>query len=332
MAAKKRDKPKSKKSDKSHDGKSPDAKAAKKRAKKAPPEAALAGWVVPETTESDVPVSISAALSLPPGPVDLDDYDTVGTNVGPQSHSDAQDALDELGKKLADLQERLYAQAIGGDRARVLLILQGMDTAGKDGVIKHVMGLVNPAGVRLASFKKPTAEELAHDFLWRIGNALPGPGDIGVFNRSQYEDVLVVRVHDLVPKAVWSRRYAAINAFEREQVRRGTTIVKCFLHVSKDVQKERLAARLDDPTKYWKYNPADVDERESWPDYQSAYADALRRCHTLPAPWHVVPSDRKWYRNWAVAALLTEALERVDPQFPPAQFDLAAERMRVADC
>ena len=320
MAAKKRDKPKPKKSGKKRGRKSPP-----------PPEAVVPGWAVPEVTEPDARPSISAALSLPPGPVDLDDYDTVGTKVGPQSHSDAEEALDELGEKLTGLQERLYAQAIGGNRARVLLILQGMDTAGKDGVIKHVLGLVNPAGVRLASFKKPTPQELAHDFLWRITNALPGPGDIGVFNRSQYEDVLVVRVHDLVPKAVWSRRYAAINAFEREQARRGTTIVKCFLHVSKDVQKERLAARLDDPTKYWKYNPADVDERAFWPDYQVAYAEALRRCHTLPAPWHVVPSDRKWYRNWAVAALLTEALERLDPQYPPAEFDLAVEKQRVAD-
>ena len=226
----------------------------------------------------------------------------------------------------------MFAQGTAGNPQRVLLVLQGMDTAGKDGVIKHVVGLVDPGGVHLASFKRPTAEELAHDFLWRIEKQVPPPGYLGVFNRSQYEDVLVVRVHELVPKAVWSKRYAAINAFERGLARQGVVIVKCFLHVSPQVQRERLAARLQDPTEYWKYNPADVDERGRWADYQDAYAEALRRCHTVAAPWHVIPADRKWYRNWAVAALLTEVLERLDPQYPPPDFDLDHERARVAAC
>lgn len=276
-------------------------------------------------------VDLMRALALPEGFTRVSQLDTTGT-VGPSSKDEAEEALAELAPRLAELQERLYAASKGGDRRRVLLVLQGMDTAGKDGVIKHVVGLVNPAGVAMTAFKQPTAQELAHDFLWRIEKATPGAGMIGVFNRSQYEDVLVVRVHELVPRATWSRRYAAINAFERRLVRQGTTVVKCFLHVSKQVQKERLAARLEDPTKYWKYNPGDVDERELWDDYQAAYSDALRRCSTLGAPWYVIPADRKWYRNWAVAALLTQVLEQLDPQYPPAGFDLAVERERVASC
>jgi PPK2 family polyphosphate:nucleotide phosphotransferase len=275
---------------------------------------------------------ISTALALRAGPVDLSEYRTDARPVGPKSKHDGQKAMATLGPRLAELQERLFAQGSSGDRRRILLILQGMDTAGKDGVINHVVGLVNPGGVHLASFKRPTAEEKAHGFLWRIKKQVPAPGSLGVFNRSQYEDVLIVRVHELAPKAVWSKRYAAINAFERRLVREGVVVVKCFLHVSPDVQRERLAARLEDPTKYWKYNPADIDERGRWGEYAAAYTDALRRCHTVSAPWHVIPADRKWYRNWAVAALLTEALERLDPQYPPAEFDLDHERARVAAC
>jgi len=273
---------------------------------------------------------VAAALTLPDGPVELDAIPTRATPVGPQSKKHAARAMADLGPRLADLQERLYAQATAGDRRRVLLILQGMDTAGKDGVINHVINQVDPGGVHLAAFKQPTKEELAHDFLWRIEMQVPAEGIIGVFNRSQYEDVLVVRVHELVPKAVWGKRYAVINAFERRLARSGVTIVKCFLHVSRDEQRERLAARLDDPTKYWKYNPGDIDERALWDDYRAAYTDVLRRCHTTPAPWYVIPADRKWYRNWAVAALLAEALEAIDPQYPPADFDVDAERTRLA--
>jgi PPK2 family polyphosphate:nucleotide phosphotransferase len=274
-------------------------------------------------------VSVSEALSLPSEPVDLASIDTRGTSVGPQSKKAAAAEVEKMAPMLAGLQERLYAQGTSGNRRRVLLILQGMDTSGKDGVIKHVIGLVNPAGLHLTSFKKPTEEELAHDFLWRIRNELPEAGIVGVFNRSHYEDVLVVRVHGLVPKLVWSKRFAAINAFEKELAGDGFSVVKCFLHISADEQKRRLLARLDDPTKYWKYNTGDVQERKRWSDYQLAYADALRRCNVGDAPWHVIPADRKWYRNWAVAAVLKEALEQVDPQYPPPTFDLAAERARV---
>ena len=274
-------------------------------------------------------VSVVEALALRSGPVDLAELDTRGIGIGPQSRSDAERRITDLAPTLAGLQEKLYAQGISGDRRRVLLILQGTDTSGKDGVVKHVMGLVNPAGLQLTSFKKPTPEELAHNFLWRIENQIPGSGLIGVFNRSQYEDVLVVRVHELVSKAVWSKRFAEINAFERRLARQGVTVLKCFLHISRAEQKERLIARLDDPTKYWKYNPGDVDERARWDDYQLAYADALRRCNTAGAPWYVIPADHKWYRNWAIGALLAQTLERIDPHFPPPNFDLAAERVRV---
>lgn len=272
----------------------------------------------------------SEALSLLPGPVDLDAIDTAGTPVGPRHKSAAAEAMVDIATELAALQEKLFAAGIGGGRSRVLLILQGMDTSGKDGVVKNVVGMVNPAGVHLASFKKPTPVELSHDFLWRIAAQVPQAGQIGVFNRSQYEDVLAVRVHDLVPPAQWRARYARINAFERKLVRDGTAVVKCFLHISKGTQRERLAARLEDPTKYWKYNPADVDERALWPDYQAAYADALRRCNTVGAPWFVVPADRKWYRNWAIASLLLETLRQLDPRYPSAGFDLEHERARVA--
>ena len=267
---------------------------------------------------------------LPAGPVDLSQLDTRGDGHGPARKSHGKEAMAELAPRLAGLQERLYAQGISGARPRVLLVLQGMDTSGKDGVIKHVVGLVNPAGLNLVSFKRPTKEELAHDFLWRIRAHVPGPGMIGVFNRSHYEDVLVVRVHDLVEKQVWTKRFAQINEFERTLARQGVVLVKCFLHVSKEVQKERLAARLEDPTKYWKYNPGDIDERGHWDSYQQAYADALRRCDTTPAPWHVIPSDRKWYRDWAVASLLTQALEQIGPAYPSASYDLAEEKARVA--
>lgn len=274
--------------------------------------------------------STGKALSLTPGPVDLSSIDTAGTPVGPQKKSAAEKAMADIGEEMAALQEKLVAESIRGGRRRVLLILQGMDTSGKDGVVKHVLGLVNPAGVHLTSFKRPTPVELSHDFLWRIAAQVPLAGQIGVFNRSQYEDVLAVRVHELVQRQEWSTRYAKINAFERKLVREGTVIVKCFLHISKDTQRERLEDRLDDPTKFWKYNPGDVDERAFWPDYQEAYADALRRCNTVGAPWFVVPSDRKWYRNWAIASLLLETLRQLDPRYPPADFDVQHERERLA--
>ena len=274
-------------------------------------------------------VGPDTAFAAPAGTVDVGTIPTDATPIGPQSKSDAEEGLADLGDRLASLQERLFAQGTAGDRRSVLLLLQGMDTAGKDGVIKHVVGLVDPGGLRMASFKKPTDEELGHDFLWRIEKQVPPAGYLGVFNRSQYEDVLVVRVHDIVRREVWSARYQAINDFERRLTDNAVTIVKCFLHVSRKVQAQRLLARLDDPTKYWKYNPADVDERGYWDAYQEAYSEALTRCSTVSAPWHVIPSDRKWYRNWAVAALLARALERLDPAYPPAEFDIDTERRRI---
>ncbi len=280
---------------------------------------------------SDKRHSTGDALKLPSGPVELAAIDPRGIPVGPKSKSEAEKHLDELGTELATLQEKLFAEAVGGGKRSVLLVLQGMDTSGKDGVVNHVMGLVNPAGVQLVSFKKPKKEELAHDFLWRIKKQVPPAGRIGVFNRSQYEDVLVVRVHELIPETKWSTRYAEINDFERRLVADGTVVVKCFLHISKDTQRERLLARLDDETKYWKYNPGDVDERAFWDAYQGAYTDALGRCNTAEAPWFVVPSDRKWYRNWAVASLLLETLRKLDPQYPQADFDVDIERSRLRD-
>jgi PPK2 family polyphosphate:nucleotide phosphotransferase len=242
--------------------------------------------------------------------------ETASTKRGVKSKKRAAKEVAKIAPRLAELQERLYAEGKAGGTRRVVLLLQGMDTSGKDGAVKHVIGLVNPAGVKITSFGKPTDEELAHDFLWRITNAVPGPGYIGVFNRSQYEDVLIVRVHDLVPQSEWEKRYDLINAWEAEQAAAGVTFVKVFLHISRDEQRRRLLARLADVRKHWKINPGDIDERAKWDDYRAAYVAVLERCSTAAAPWYVVPADRKWYRNWALAHLLLETLEDLDPQWP----------------
>lgn len=239
-------------------------------------------------------------------------------------------AMKDIGAELAELQEQLYAGGTQGDARSVLLLLQGMDTSGKGGTIETVIGQVNPQGVDITSFKKPTEEELSHDFLWRIQKALPPAGRIGVFDRSQYEDVLIVRVHELVAAEEIERRYDAINEFEKAYVDGGGVLVKCLLHIDKDTQKERLAARLGDPTKYWKYNPDDLKERARWDDYAEAYQLVLDRCSTDAAPWHVVPSGRKWYRNWAVATLLLDTLRDQHLGWPAADFDLKAEQRAVA--
>ena len=274
---------------------------------------------------------VADLLRLPAGPVDLSTISTGVLPFGPDSKKEAAKDMAELAPRLERLQEKLFAQSTDGDRRSVLLLLQGMDTAGKDGVIQNAVGALNPGALELTSFKSPTPEELSHEFLWRIESRVPKPGQIGVFNRSQYEDVLIVRVHDLVPREIWSKRYAMINAFERRLARQGVVLVKCFLHISKAVQAERLLARLDDPTKYWKYNPGDVDERGRWDDYQLAYTEALRRCNTVAAPWYVIPSDVKWYRNWLVAKLLEETLNTINPDYPAAGFDVDVERQRVLD-
>ncbi|HEY7976073.1 MAG TPA: PPK2 family polyphosphate kinase [Ktedonobacterales bacterium] len=212
--------------------------------------------------------------------------------------------LDQLDDELGALQELLYA----ADQHSVLLILQGMDTSGKDGTIKHVLKKVNPAGCRIVPFKQPTPQELAHDFLWRVHANTPARGQFGVFNRSHYEDVVIVRVHELVPEATWRSRYAQINAFEQLLDAANTIIIKCFLHISKDEQKERLLAREQDVTKAWKLSAGDWVERRAWDNYTAAYEDALSECSTAAAPWYIVPADRKWYRNLAIAHLLVNAL------------------------
>ena len=223
-------------------------------------------------------------------------------------------AAEENAKLLDELQERLYAEA----KHALLVVLQAMDTGGKDGTIESVFTAVDPQGCSVTSFKAPSSLELAHDYLWRIHQAVPAKGMIGIFNRSHYESVLVERVRNLVPKEVWSRRYKHINDFERMLSDEGVTIVKFFLHISKDEQKQRLEARLAKPEKHWKFNPADLKERERWDDYQQAYEDALRECSTKHAPWYVVPADKKWFRNWVVSDVLVRTLKGLKMQYPPA--------------
>lgn len=273
--------------------------------------------------------SVRDLLRVPPGSalslVDLDPRSTPGTD---SDKTGAKAETAELGSELADLQERLWAGAIHGDPRRVLIVLQGMDTSGKGGAVKRVAGLVNPAGVRITGFGKPTEEELSHDFLWRIEKALPPAGTVGVFDRSHYEDVLIVRVHDLVPPSEWEPRYDRINAWEADLVEQGFTLLKVMLHISPVEQRERLLARLDDPSKHWKVNPGDIDERAHWHEYRTAYEAALERCSTDAAPWYVLPADRKWYRDWALARLLLETLQDLDLSWPQPELDL--DGMRTA--
>ncbi|MBW0275617.1 polyphosphate kinase [Nocardia sp. MH4] len=239
--------------------------------------------------------------------------------------------LTERGIVLSDLQEKLFAHGRTGGKHSVLLVLQGMDTAGKGGIVRHVIGSVDPQGVDHASFGVPTEEEKQHDFLWRIRKRLPAHGQIGVFDRSHYEDVLVVRVHELVPQSEWEQRYDLINAFEREVADTGTTIVKVAMFVSLDEQKRRLRERLERPDKYWKFNPADITERGFWPDYQKAYQTILERTNTDYAPWYVLPADHKWYARLAVTELLIDALTGLDLDWPPADFDVAEQLRRLEE-
>lgn len=238
-------------------------------------------------------------------------------------------ALRGASAELAELQERLYAAGVDGARDAVLLVLQGMDTAGKGGTVAHVVGAVNPQGVHYTAFKKPTDEELAHDFLWRIRQHVPGPGIIGVFDRSHYEDVLIGRVHSLASPEEIERRYGEINAFERELADAGIHIIKVMLHVGFDEQRRRLMKRLDRPDKYWKFNPADIDERQHWNEYRRAYQLVIDRTSTDVAPWFVVPADHKWYARLAVQQLLLDTLESLDLGWPPARFDVDAQRERL---
>ncbi len=226
--------------------------------------------------------------------------------------------LVEMNERLAELQELLYAEG----KRKLLIVLQGMDTSGKDGTIRHVFNGVDLLGVNVVSFKVPTEEELSHDFLWRVHKEVPGTGETVIFNRSHYEDVLVVRVHELVPEKVWKKRYAVIREFEAMLAETGTIILKFFLHISKDEQRERLQARLDDHEKLWKFRKGDLDERKRWDDYQHAYEDAIGKTSTKDAPWFVIPSNKKWYRNLVIAQTIIDALEGAKMKYPPAEEDL----------
>lgn len=265
------------------------------------------------------PLSYCQRCGVPPGSaLDLNAIDANDT--GPfSSKKQGRKALKQLRSRLVELQERFYAW----DKRSLLIVLQAMDTGGKDGAIEHVMSGVNPQGVRVHSFKVPTANELAHDYLWRVHKVAPPRRMIGIFNRSHYEDVLVVRVHDLAPSQVWQQRYEQINAFEKLLHAGGTTILKFYLHISKDEQARRLQARLDDPNKHWKFSKGDLKERLLWDDYMAAYTDALSRCSTEQAPWYVIPANHKWYRNLVIANILVETLQSLDPQYPAPEDDLA---------
>ena len=245
----------------------------------------------------------------------LTDFDPSDTSPVAGGKKEGEKLVEKLGERLDELQDLLYA---GHDR-KMLVVLQGMDTSGKDGTIRSVFHSVDPLGVRVASFKAPTAEELDHDYLWRIHRQVPGKGEITIFNRSHYEDVLVVRVRELVPAKVWRARYDQINAFEEMLAATGTVIVKFFLHISADEQKERLQKRLDDPAKRWKFNRGDLAERKLWDNYMKAYEDVLNKTSTEHAPWYIVPADSKWYRNVVVSQVLVDALESLDLQYPPAE-------------
>jgi len=253
----------------------------------------------------------------------LANYDPADTSLMPDKGTAEVEIQKDL-EKMKQLQDRFYAE----HQRALLVVLQGMDTSGKDGTIKHVMSGMNPLACSALGFKAPAGEELDHDFLWRFQRAMPRHGHIGIFNRSQYEDVLVVRVHQLVPKKVWKARYDQINRFEELAVELGTTVLKFFLHISKEEQKRRLEARLSDPEKNWKFSLTDVQERSLWDDYQQAYEDALNKCSTKAAPWYIVPADHKWFRNWMVATIIVDKLKSLDPEYPTPKTDLSQIRIK----
>jgi PPK2 family polyphosphate:nucleotide phosphotransferase len=262
--------------------------------------------------------------------LDLSKVDTASTPGFDGGKKEGKKSLAAGAGELEDLQEKLYASGLKGDQRRILLVLQAMDTAGKGGVVGHVVAAVNPYGVQIAAFKAPTDEEKAHDFLWRIRRQLPDAGMLGVFDRSHYEDVLVHRVRHLSTPQVIEARYGQIVDFENQLVADGTTVIKVMLHISEAEQKSRLAARLDDPTKYWKFNPGDLDDRMLWPQYMEAYQIAIRRTSTDVAPWYVIPADRKWYARLAVQQLLLDALRDLQQDWPHADFDVAEQKARLA--
>lgn len=268
------------------------------------------------TTRYQEKVIVMAKYKLVPTPgskVSLKKYDP--EFVGSYDKESARAEVDDLRGKLSELQERLYAEG----KQSLLVVFQAMDTGGKDGAIEKVFGGINPAGVQVTSFKVPSALELAHDFLWRIHQHTPSKGYIGVFNRSHYEDVLVVRVNKLVPDSVWQKRYEHINHFEHLLADNGTRILKFYLHISKDEQKKRMLDRLRQPDKNWKFSKGDLPVRERWDDYMSAYEDAISNCNTSYAPWHIVPANNKWYRDLMVAKTIVKTLEDMNPTYPPPE-------------
>lgn len=277
------------------------------------------------------PWSVPVTKALQANGVKVRKFDTSATPGFKGNKRAGEELLAERSQVLSDLQERLYANGRSGDQRSVLLVLQGMDTAGKGGIVRHVIGSVDPQGVDHAAFGVPTEAEKKHHFLWRIRRELPKPGQIGVFDRSHYEDVLVVRVHELVPPEVWEKRYDEINKFERKLVDEGTTIIKVAMFVSLDEQKKRLMQRLDRADKYWKFNPADIDERAYWPAYQEAYQAVLDRTSTEYAPWYTLPCDSKWYARLAVTELLIDALQNLKLDWPPAKFDIDEQKRRLLD-
>ncbi len=281
------------------------------------------------TVAATAPPRVGALLRAPAGRIDLRTIDTRATPGFDRGKREAAQVAPALAQRLSELQERLYAQGRTGGRRALLLVLQGLDTAGKGGTVRHVVGQVDPAGLHVVGFKAPTPEERRHDFLWRIRPHVPRPGQIAVFDRSHYEDVVSVRVLRLADARTWRRRFGAIERFERHLAQAGTRVVKCYLHISPQEQRERLLARLDDPTKHWKFQPGDLDTRERWNEYLDAYAEAIERCDVDAAPWHIVPADRKWYRNWAITNLLIEELEAMELQWPTADFDVAEQRERL---
>ena len=269
-------------------------------------------------------MKISTQLMVEPGrPARLRNRDPEATP-GIKGKAAAEKALEKNMKRLEELQFLLYAE----NRRAVLIVFQAMDAGGKDGIIRHVMSALNPQGCSVTSFKVPTSEEAEHDFLWRIHKATPRLGEFAIFNRSHYEDVLVVRVHNLVPKSIWAKRYDHINSFEKLLAESQVTIFKFFLHISKDEQKERFQNRLEDATRQWKLSSADFAERDHWDDYLNAYEDALTRCSTPWAPWYVIPANKKWFRNLAVSQILVEALENLDMKFPPPSLDISKVRLK----
>jgi PPK2 family polyphosphate:nucleotide phosphotransferase len=273
--------------------------------------------------------SIADLLRAPPGAIDLSATDARATPGLKGGRARAEQERPALEQRIAMLQEQLYAEGRSGGRRSVLLVLQGMDTSGKGGTVKHVVGPADPAGVSVVAFRSPTAAERRRGFLWRIRQQLPAPGTVAVFDRSHYEDVVAARVRGAVDRSTWSRRYGQINRFEERLAAQGTLIVKCFLHISPGEQRERLLARLDDPTKQWKYRPGDLDDRALWDEFMRAYGDAIERCNTDAAPWYVVPADRKWYRNWAVSRLLIERLEELGLGWPAPGYDVEEQKARL---